>query len=82
MEDVFEYNTYIEAGIEVNIPGDIEACVKNVMPADKENFMYDVKQDVLEAVLQVVMQDAVMFLSLAVQGWSLEWSEIYRISYH
>ena len=38
------------------------------MPADKENFMYDVKEDVLEAVLQVVMQDAVMFLSLAVQG--------------
>ena len=38
------------------------------MPADKENFMYDVKEDVLEAVLQVVMQDAVMFLRLAVQG--------------
>ena len=38
------------------------------MPADKENFMYDVKEDVLEAFLQVVMQDAVMFLSLAVQG--------------
>ena len=78
MEDVFDYITLHWSWHR----GQYEVCVKNVMPADKENFMYDVKEDVLEAVLQVVMQGAVMFLSLAVQGWSLEWSEIYRISYH